>query len=134
MGRDPGVQEALCLRARRLEGRRGPGRSRRRRRGGGGAHRALGRPRFWAELKYDGYRGIVLVEEDRVGILSRRGSDLTGAFPDVATAAGQMLPPERSSTESCWCGQATVLTSTRSSDGWPRRLWRGGWPRASRPA
>jgi ATP-dependent DNA ligase len=45
------------------------------------------------EPKWDGYRGVVHVLDDRCVIRSRRGSDLTDAFPDIAAAARAQLPP-----------------------------------------
>ena len=45
------------------------------------------------EPKWDGYRGLVGV--DAAGaprIRSRRGVDLTAAFPDIAAAAAEQLP------------------------------------------
>lgn len=39
----------------------------------------------WAyEMKWDGYRAIVGVEGGQVRIVSRRGNDLTGRFPELA--------------------------------------------------
>lgn len=46
------------------------------------------------EPKWDGYRGLVAVDgRGRPVIRSRRGTDLTAAFPDLADAAAQQLPP-----------------------------------------
>ncbi|MBT0770794.1 ATP-dependent DNA ligase [Kineosporia sp. J2-2] len=46
------------------------------------------------EPKWDGYRGLLGVAADGgVMVRSRRHTDLTGAFPDVAGAAGRQLPP-----------------------------------------
>jgi ATP-dependent DNA ligase len=46
------------------------------------------------EPKWDGYRGVIGVgSSGAVRIRSRRGSDLTTAFPDIATAVGQQVPP-----------------------------------------
>lgn len=53
---------------------------------------AEGAPNFWAELKYDGYRGIVLVDDGSAVVQSRRGANLTRAFPEIAAAAASMLP------------------------------------------
>ena len=40
------------------------------------------------EPKWDGYRAIVRIDTSgRVRVLSRRGTDLTGAFPEIAAAA-----------------------------------------------
>ncbi|KMS79091.1 DNA ligase [Streptomyces leeuwenhoekii] len=43
------------------------------------------------EQKPDGYRAILFASPDRVQIQSRNGTDLTGAFPEIA-AAGRALP------------------------------------------
>ena len=42
------------------------------------------------EIKYDGYRLIVGKEGDDVRLWSRAGNDLTGTFPEVARAVGQL--------------------------------------------
>ena len=44
------------------------------------------------EPKWDGYRALVFVTKTAVRIQSRRGADLTGAFPDIAAAAHRQLP------------------------------------------
>ena len=44
------------------------------------------------EPKWDGYRGLVFVTEAGVRVQSRRGADLTQAFPDIASAARRQLP------------------------------------------
>lgn len=44
------------------------------------------------EPKWDGYRALVFVTDTGVRIQSRRGADLTRAFPDVAGAARRQLP------------------------------------------
>jgi hypothetical protein len=44
------------------------------------------------ELKWDGYRALIRVD-DGARIRSRRGVDLTAAFPDVAEAAAAQLHP-----------------------------------------
>ncbi len=46
------------------------------------------------EPKWDGYRAIVANGADgHATVLSRRGTDLTDAFPEIAAAAEQQLPP-----------------------------------------
>lgn len=48
----------------------------------------------WYEPKFDGYRAIVFVGADgRCVVQSRRGADLTSAFPDIAAAAREQLRP-----------------------------------------
>src|SRR3954454_3546230 len=42
------------------------------------------------EPKFDGYRAIVLKDGAAVRILSRKGNDLTGGFPSVATAVARL--------------------------------------------
>jgi ATP-dependent DNA ligase len=50
-------------------------------------------PASW-EPKWDGFRAIVGVDTSgRVQIRSRTGTDLVPAFPDIATAVRQQLPP-----------------------------------------
>ncbi len=44
------------------------------------------------EPKFDGYRGLLFVEEGRCRVQSRRGHDITDAFQDVATAVEDQLP------------------------------------------
>jgi ATP-dependent DNA ligase len=45
------------------------------------------------EPKWDGFRCIVIVDADgRVRLLSRRGTSLNDAFPDVAAAVSKQLP------------------------------------------
>ena len=44
------------------------------------------------EPKWDGYRSLVFVTEAGVRVQSRRGADLTRAFPDIASAARRRLP------------------------------------------
>jgi bifunctional non-homologous end joining protein LigD len=41
--------------------------------------------RWWFEVKWDGYRAIVGAEQGRIRARSRRGLDLLGPFPEVAT-------------------------------------------------
>jgi ATP-dependent DNA ligase len=45
------------------------------------------------EPKWDGYRALIRVDDDGARIRSRRGTDLTSAFPDVAAAAAEQLHP-----------------------------------------
>lgn len=42
-------------------------------------------PGWWFEVKWDGYRAIVSADGGRVRARSRRGLDLTGPFPELAT-------------------------------------------------
>ena len=44
------------------------------------------------EPKWDGYRALVFVTDNGVRIQSRRGAELTRAFPDVAAAARRQVP------------------------------------------
>jgi ATP-dependent DNA ligase len=44
------------------------------------------------EPKWDGYRALVFRPDSGVVVQSRRGSDLTGAFPDIVAAAVTQLP------------------------------------------
>jgi ATP-dependent DNA ligase len=50
--------------------------------------------RLSAEPKYDGYRVLLLRYEDRCAVQSRRGTDLTRSFPDLAATALEQLPEE----------------------------------------
>jgi ATP-dependent DNA ligase len=49
----------------------------------------------WYEPKFDGYRALVFIDEMRgrrtARVQSRRGADLTDAFPDIAAAAAAQL-------------------------------------------
>jgi len=47
----------------------------------------------WYEPKFDGYRCLVFVDDTAALVQSRRGHDITAAFPDVAAAAVAQLPP-----------------------------------------
>jgi bifunctional non-homologous end joining protein LigD len=42
-------------------------------------------PGWWFEVKWDGYRAIVSAQGGRIRARSRRGLDLTGPFPELAT-------------------------------------------------
>jgi bifunctional non-homologous end joining protein LigD len=44
---------------------------------------------FAVEAKYDGQRGIAIVDGDSVSLRSRNGADITRTFPEIAAA----LPP-----------------------------------------
>jgi ATP-dependent DNA ligase len=46
-----------------------------------------------AELKVDGWRTVLYRGARECRVQSRRGTDLTAAFPDLAAAAAQQLPP-----------------------------------------
>ncbi|MFH8620114.1 hypothetical protein ACH4E8_34235 [Streptomyces sp. NPDC017979] len=49
-------------------------------------------PRDWiAEQKSDGFRAILFARPDLAMVQSRQGSDLTGAFPDLATTAEGLI-------------------------------------------
>jgi hypothetical protein len=50
--------------------------------------------RFSAEPKYDGYRVLLLRYDGRCVVQSRRGTDLSGSFPDLVTAAVGQVPDE----------------------------------------
>lgn len=45
------------------------------------------------EPKWDGYRLVSVVDDDGVTLWSRRGTDLTAAFPDIAAAVGEQVDP-----------------------------------------
>ena len=45
------------------------------------------------EPKWDGYRGILVREEDGCRVWSRGGADLTSCFTDVVDAACDQLAP-----------------------------------------
>lgn len=45
------------------------------------------------ELKFDGYRGLIVRTVAGARIWSRQGVDLTSAFPDIAAAAQFHLAP-----------------------------------------
>ncbi|MGW3160403.1 ATP-dependent DNA ligase [Streptomyces sp. NPDC001089] len=48
-------------------------------------------PPGWAgEPKWDGFRALLHTDADRVALRSRRGTDMTLAFPDIAAAAVQL--------------------------------------------
>jgi bifunctional non-homologous end joining protein LigD len=41
---------------------------------------------FAVEAKYDGQRGIAILDGDRVTLLSRNGADITRTFPEIVRA------------------------------------------------
>jgi ATP-dependent DNA ligase len=45
------------------------------------------------EPKWDGFRVVVVRNDLTVSLWSRQGKDLTAAFPDLANAAAQQVPP-----------------------------------------
>ena len=49
------------------------------------ADRPFDDERWWFEVKWDGYRAIVGAEQGRIRARSRRGLDLLGPFPEIAT-------------------------------------------------
>jgi ATP-dependent DNA ligase len=50
-------------------------------------------PAGWAaEPKWDGYRAQVVVRDGQVLLRSRRGTDMTGSFPEIRAAALAQLP------------------------------------------
>ncbi len=55
-------------------------------------HEMVGNPNFWAELKWDGRRGMIIRNEDGVGIWSRNMKDQVGKCPHLEKAF-QNLPP-----------------------------------------
>jgi ATP-dependent DNA ligase len=50
--------------------------------------------RLSAEPKYDGYRVLLLRYDGRCVVQSRRGTDLSGSFPDIVAAAVEQVPEE----------------------------------------
>ncbi len=55
------------------------------------AERAFDAPEWAWEPKLDGYRAIAFVKEGKVTLRSRRGQDLTAAFPRLTTQLGGQL-------------------------------------------
>jgi DNA ligase D-like protein (predicted ligase) len=51
------------------------------------------------ELKFDGYRALVIKDKERVELRSRKNKDLTGMYPGIA-AAGQRLKAEQAVVDS----------------------------------
>jgi ATP-dependent DNA ligase len=45
------------------------------------------------EPKWDGFRLVVVRGGERATLWSRRGTDLTARFPDIAAAAAELVPP-----------------------------------------
>lgn len=45
------------------------------------------------EPKWDGFRALILIGDDRVSMWSRQGKDLTRYFPDLVAAAVEQIPP-----------------------------------------
>lgn len=44
------------------------------------------------EVKYDGFRCVLHWEKDRIRLVSRNNTDLTGNFPEIVTYCGEHLP------------------------------------------
>jgi len=38
---------------------------------------------WWFDLKWDGFRALIYIDDDRVQLRSRRGNDLAGRFPEL---------------------------------------------------
>jgi len=53
--------------------------------------RPFSSPEWLYELKFDGYR-VLVIRDEGVSLISRQGRDMTAAFPEVAEAA-RKLPP-----------------------------------------
>jgi ATP-dependent DNA ligase len=73
-------------------------------------------PVTWAvEAKWDGYR-VLLAHRAGGGIeiRSRRGTDLTKAFPDIASAAWRDLPADTSSMANSSSGTRAASPSSSS--------------------
>jgi bifunctional non-homologous end joining protein LigD len=47
-------------------------------------------PEWLFEIKYDGFRCLILKAGDRVDLLSRNGNSFNGSFPDIVAAASQV--------------------------------------------
>lgn len=45
------------------------------------------------EPKWDGFRLLIVRDDERTSLWSRQGKDLTTAFPDLAAAASSQIPP-----------------------------------------
>ena len=45
------------------------------------------RPEWFHEIKYDGYRLIVIREDKRVRLITRNGNDWTGRYPWIVESA-----------------------------------------------
>ena len=54
------------------------------------AERPFTRDGWVFEFKYDGYRALAFREDDDVRLLSRRGNDMAGAFPDLVAALARL--------------------------------------------
>ena len=67
------------------------------------------------EPKGDGYRAAVM-RVGEVQIVSRRGTDLTEVFPDLAVALGEAGPTEHSLTPRSWSTATAGSASTPYSN------------------
>lgn len=81
---------------------------------------------FAVEAKYDGQRGIAVLDGDSVTLVSRNGANITRTFPEVAAALAEALGRRRVVLD----GEIVAL----SADGVPSfsRLQRR-WPQSRRP-
>ena len=76
------------------------------------------------ELKFDGYRALVIKDEQRVELRSRKNKDLTGMYPGIP-AAGQRLKADQAVVD----GEIVALDAKSATRGNcripPERLLRG---------
>jgi len=50
---------------------------------------------YTAEFKHDGQRGRILIEHNRVVVLSRNSVVITATFPEITSAVAEAIPPAR---------------------------------------
>jgi ATP-dependent DNA ligase len=72
------------------------------------------------EMKFDGWRGVLLVTGAKVELWSRHGTDLSDRFPDLVAAAGEQLQP------GVYDGEIVVWRDGRLD--WDALLQRSGSP------
>jgi bifunctional non-homologous end joining protein LigD len=82
---------------------------------------------FAVEAKYDGQRGIAIVDCDSVTLLSRNGADITRTFPEITAS----LPAALSGRRAILDGEIVALDQ-HGVPSFSRLQWR--WPQNRRPA
>src|SRR5215216_875985 len=50
---------------------------------------------FAVEAKYDGQRGVAMLDSHNVTLLSRNGANITATFPEIATALPRAISSRR---------------------------------------
>jgi bifunctional non-homologous end joining protein LigD len=79
------------------------------------ARKPFDRPGWIFEIKYDGFRVLAMRDETGVRLLSRRGNDLTPAFPEIVACLLEWSGPA-ASPDVVLDGELVVLDDTGKPD------------------